>query len=49
MEHDLERWQNMDEERQELWIGRSKGTGLLLGTIPRMKTTSLQMIYTPIS
>src|SRR3954447_154582 len=49
IEHDVERWRKMDEERQELWIGRSKATGLLLGTIPRMKTVSLQMIHTTIS
>ena len=33
--HDLEMWQNMYEEKQELWIGRSKGTGLLLGTLSK--------------
>jgi Dyp-type peroxidase family len=31
--HDLEKWQNMHEEKQERWVGRSKGTGLLLGTL----------------
>jgi len=35
IEHDLEKWKNMDEERQELWVGRSKHTGLLLGTLSR--------------
>jgi Dyp-type peroxidase family len=35
IEHDLEKWQNMYEEKQELWIGRSKDTGLLLGTLPK--------------
>lgn len=35
IEHDLARWQNMKIEKQEQWIGRSKATGLLLGTLPR--------------
>ncbi len=35
IEHDLERWQNMRVEKQEQWIGRSKQTGLLLGTLPK--------------
>jgi Dyp-type peroxidase family len=35
IEHDLERWQTMHEEKQELWVGRSKGTGLLLGTLSK--------------
>ena len=35
IEHDLERWQNMHIEKQEQWIGRSKWTGLLLGTLPK--------------
>jgi deferrochelatase/peroxidase EfeB len=26
IEHDLDSWRNMDEEIQELWIGRSKAT-----------------------
>jgi Dyp-type peroxidase family len=35
IQHDLEMWQKMHEETQERWVGRSKGTGLLLGTLPR--------------
>ena len=35
IEHDLDKWRNLDEEKQERWIGRSKGTGLLLGTLSR--------------
>ena len=35
IEHDLEQWQNLDIEKQERWIGRSKGTGLLLGTLSK--------------
>jgi len=41
IEHDLERWQKMDEEIQELWIGRSKGTGLLLGTLSKNEDRKL--------
>ena len=33
IEHDLDEWQKMHEEKQELWVGRSKGTGLLVGTL----------------
>ena len=35
IEHDLERWQNLQIEKQEQWIGRSKWTGLLLGTLSK--------------
>ena len=35
IEHDLEKWQKMHEEKQELWVGRSKVTGLLLGTLSK--------------
>jgi Dyp-type peroxidase family len=41
IEHDLERWQKMEEETQELWIGRSKGTGLLLGTLSKTEDHKL--------
>jgi Dyp-type peroxidase family len=41
IEHDLEKWQNMHEEKQELWIGRSKATGLLLGTLSREEDQKL--------
>lgn len=42
IEHDLERWRNMTVERQEQWIGRSKGTGLLLGTLPKEQDKKLE-------
>ena len=35
IEHDLEKWRGMDEEKQEMWMGRSKYTGLLLGTLSK--------------
>jgi Dyp-type peroxidase family len=35
IEHDLEKWRGMDEEKQEMWVGRSKYTGLLLGTLSK--------------
>lgn len=43
IEHDLENWQNMDEEKQELWIGRSKHTGLLLGTLSKDQDRKLAL------
>lgn len=33
IEHDLKQWRSMDIQAQERWVGRSKTTGLLLGTI----------------
>ena len=33
IEHDLERWEKLGVREQEKWVGRSKGTGLLLGTL----------------
>jgi Dyp-type peroxidase family len=33
--HDLDMWRNLTVEKQEKWVGRSKGTGLLLGTLPK--------------
>jgi Dyp-type peroxidase family len=33
IEHDLELWEKLSVTEQERWIGRSKGTGLLLGTL----------------
>ena len=33
IEHDLERWEKLGVREQERWVGRSKGTGLLLGTL----------------
>lgn len=35
IEHDLEQWRSLDENRQEEWVGRSKNTGLILGTISK--------------
>jgi Dyp-type peroxidase family len=33
IEHDLEAWQSLDLKKQEQFVGRSKATGLLLGTL----------------
>lgn len=33
IEHDLDQWRQLDVEEQEYWVGRSKGTGLLLGSL----------------
>jgi Dyp-type peroxidase family len=33
--HDLAKWEEISVEGQEEWIGRSKGTGLLLGTLTK--------------
>jgi len=41
IEHDLEKWQTLHVEKQELWIGRSKGTGLLLGTLSKEEDQKL--------
>ena len=35
IEHDLDIWRTMGVEKQEAWVGRSKGTGLLLGTLSK--------------
>jgi Dyp-type peroxidase family len=35
IEHDLDMWRSLTVEKQEEWVGRSKGTGLLLGTLPK--------------
>jgi Dyp-type peroxidase family len=43
IEHDLEKWREMDEEKQELWVGRSKYTGLLLGTLSKEKDRNLAL------
>jgi Dyp-type peroxidase family len=43
IEHDLEKWQAMHEEKQELWVGRSKGTGLLLGTLSKDEDEKLAL------
>jgi Dyp-type peroxidase family len=31
--HDLDQWRELDVDEQQEWVGRSKGTGLLLGTL----------------
>jgi len=41
IEHDLERWEKLGVREQERWVGRSKGTGLLLGTLPRWEDEKL--------
>jgi len=33
IEHNLNKWNKLDTQKQERWIGRSKATGLLLGTL----------------
>ena len=33
IEHDLDQWRGLSIDEQEEWVGRSKGTGLLLGTL----------------
>ncbi|HET6715715.1 MAG TPA: Dyp-type peroxidase [Nitrososphaeraceae archaeon] len=35
IEHDLDQWHTLDENKQEEWVGRSKHTGLLLGTLTK--------------
>jgi len=34
IEHDLKEWNKLETQEQEKWVGRSKATGLLLGTLP---------------
>jgi Dyp-type peroxidase family len=41
IEHDLEQWEKLSVREQEQWIGRSKGTGLLLGTLTREEDEKL--------
>jgi Dyp-type peroxidase family len=41
IEHNLGIWLNMTEEKQEQWVGRSKGTGLLLGTLSKREDRKL--------
>ena len=43
IEHDLQRWKEMTVEIQEEWIGRSKYTGLLLGTLPKEEDRKLAL------
>jgi Dyp-type peroxidase family len=41
VEHDLDVWRTMSVEKQEEWVGRSKGTGLLLGTLSKAQDRKL--------
>jgi Dyp-type peroxidase family len=41
IEHDLEQWEKLGVSEQERWIGRSKATGLLLGTLSREEDEKL--------
>ena len=41
IEHDLGLWEKLNVTEQEKWIGRSKGTGLLLGTLSRREDEKL--------
>ena len=43
IERDLERWEKLGVREQERWVGRSKGTGLLLGTLSRDEDEKLAM------
>ena len=53
IEHDLDRWRSMPVDKQEEWIGRSKGTGLFLGySANRSRSKGLLRSYnqkTPVS
>ena len=39
--HDLEQWRELSLDEQQEWVGRSKGTGLLLGTLSEDDDASL--------
>ncbi len=41
IEHDLEKWRTFSVEEQEKLMGRSKGTGLLLGTLSKEQDRKL--------
>lgn len=41
IEHDLVAWRSLSVHEQEELVGRSKGTGLLLGTLPREEDINL--------
>jgi Dyp-type peroxidase family len=43
IEHDLDQWRQLDVEEQEEWVGRSKGTGLLLGTLSKEEDKKLSL------
>ncbi len=39
--HDLDQWRALDVDEQQEWVGRSKGTGLLLGSMPEDEDAQL--------
>jgi Dyp-type peroxidase family len=39
--HDLDQWRVLGVDKQQKWVGRSKGTGLLLGTLPEKEDEDL--------
>ena len=41
IQHDLTKWRKLDVDIQEKWVGRSKATGLLLGTLPKTEDEKL--------
>lgn len=41
IEHDLDKWRSMSVDEQEQLMGRSKGTGLLLGTLSKNEDRKL--------
>jgi Dyp-type peroxidase family len=41
IEHDLDQWRALSVTEQERWVGRSKGTGLLLGTLSQQEDKKL--------
>lgn len=41
IEHDLEQWRRLSDDEKEKWVGRSKGTGLLLGTLSKSEDRKL--------
>jgi Dyp-type peroxidase family len=43
IEHDLNAWRSLTEEKQQEIVGRSKGTGLLLGTLSKDDDDRLAM------
>ena len=43
IEHDLEQWEKLSVTEQEKYVGRSKGTGLLLGTLSEEEDNKLAL------
>jgi Dyp-type peroxidase family len=41
IQHDLDQWRELSLDEQQEWVGRSKGTGLLLGTLSEDDDASL--------